>query len=293
MTQRYRSMKSSSKEKTKKNIKRLKTSGKIKKFDKIEKLKPAKKAITSALKSKSPKSPKSEVMAAQKHVKTKGKIKKKDPTVSKDVAKSIKPIRTASKADVKATKLALTKQQSKRASKSQNGHLSSQGALKLGKKTASSVSNEQSLLTVRKSTRAPAPTELPPQEEVSVEEVVLTDAEGRRYCRVRDCDQIATIEENYCRYHYLVNWTKIQARKKILSEGKLEQYIQDLTVRLPDKYLEMLRRDLRSEREFLVVIQELEIDDTSVDNEYEDEARTYIEEVRGVADSSSGQEDEY
>src|SRR4051812_18768278 len=38
----------------------------------------------------------------------------------------------------------------------------------------------------------------PPSED---DDVILTDAEGRRLCRVRDCDQAATVEL-YCRYHY-------------------------------------------------------------------------------------------
>lgn len=113
------------------------------------------------------------------------------------------------------------------------------------------------------------------------EEVVLTDAEGRRYCRVRDCDQLANVD-SYCRYHYLLFWKRIQVRKKILSEGKLERYIEELTARYPDKFLEMLRKDLRSEKEFLAAIQELEIDESAVDNEFEDETQSYIDEVRGM-----------
>ena len=113
------------------------------------------------------------------------------------------------------------------------------------------------------------------------EEVVLTDAEGRRYCRVKDCDQVSAVD-GYCRYHYLLFWKKIQVRKKILSEGKLERYIEDLTARYPDKFLDMLRKDLRSEKEFLAAIAELEIDESSVDNEFEDETQNYLDEVRGM-----------
>ena len=131
----------------------------------------------------------------------------------------------------------------------------------------------------------------PVQEE---EEVILTDAEGRRYCRVSDCDQISVVE-GYCRYHYLLFWKKIQIRKKILSEGKLERYIEELTARYPDKYLEILRKDLRSEKDFMSAIQELELDDSSsVDNDYEDEAQNFIEEMRGVTtDGKHREEEEY
>lgn len=122
-------------------------------------------------------------------------------------------------------------------------------------------------------------------------EVILTDAEGRRYCRVKECDQAATVD-SYCRYHYLMYWKNIQIRKKILSEGRLERYIEELTSRYPDKYLDMLRKDLRNEKDFLSAIQELEIDDSGVDTEYEDEAQSYLEEVRGMSGDSNSREEE-
>lgn len=127
-------------------------------------------------------------------------------------------------------------------------------------------------------------------EEDADAEVVLTDADGRRYCRVKDCDQLAAVD-GYCRYHYLALWKKIQVRKKILSEGKLERYIEELTARYPDKFLEILRKDLRSEKEFLSAIQELEIDENAVDNEFEDEAQNYIDEVRGMEPTARDEED--
>lgn len=123
------------------------------------------------------------------------------------------------------------------------------------------------------------------------EEVILTDSDGRRFCRVKDCDQVASVD-TYCRYHYLLYWKKIQVRKKILSEGKLERYIEELTARYPDKFLDMLRKDLRSEKEFLAAIQELEIDESTAENEFEDEAQTYIDEVRGISESTPAREEE-
>ena len=118
------------------------------------------------------------------------------------------------------------------------------------------------------------------------EEIILTDAEGRRYCRVRECDQVETVD-GYCRYHYLLFWKRIQVRKKILSEGRLERYIEELTARYPDKFLDMLRKDLRSEKEFLAAIQELEIDESQSDAEFEDENENIIEEVRGMSEAAT------
>lgn len=124
------------------------------------------------------------------------------------------------------------------------------------------------------------------------DEVVLTDAEGRRYCRVKDCDQLSSVD-GYCRYHYLLFWKKIQVRKKILTEGKLERYIEDLTARYPDKFLDVLRKDLRSEKEFLAAIQELEIDESAGENEFEDEAQTFIDEVRGMGEPAARDDEDF
>lgn len=128
----------------------------------------------------------------------------------------------------------------------------------------------------------------------SEEEIILTDAEGRRYCRARDCDQIASVDA-YCRYHYLLFWKKIQVRKKILADGKLERYVEELTSRYPDKFLEMIRRDLRTEKDFLAAIQELEIDESATENEFEEDTSAYLEEVRGMGENSSTgvEDDEY
>lgn len=126
------------------------------------------------------------------------------------------------------------------------------------------------------------------------EDIVLTDAEGNRYCRVRDCDQISTVD-GYCRYHYLLLWKKIQVRKKILTDGKLEYYIVELTSRYPDKFLEMIRKDLRNQKDFLSAIQELEIDESGLENEFEEEdTQSFIDEVRGMGEGSGESvEDEF
>lgn len=124
------------------------------------------------------------------------------------------------------------------------------------------------------------------------EEIFLTDAEGRRLCRVRDCDQAAAVE-TYCRFHYLQNWKRIQVRRGILADGKLERYVEELTSRYPDKFLEMIRKDLRSEKDFLTSIAELEIDESSGESEFEDESQSFIEEVRGVSENNISDEEEF
>lgn len=130
------------------------------------------------------------------------------------------------------------------------------------------------------------------EEEQKDEEIYLTDSEGRRLCRVRDCDQVASVE-GYCRFHYLLLWKRIQIRKSILIDDKLEKYIEDLTSRYPDKFLEMIRKDLKSEKEFLMAIQELDIDESALNegDGSDDEVQSFSDEIRGIGDAPSMDDD--
>jgi hypothetical protein len=142
---------------------------------------------------------------------------------------------------------------------------------------------------------APAKAETSAASRITIEhDIILTDAEGRVLCRIRECDQPSVVE-SYCRYHYLLYWKKIQIRKKILSEGKLEKYIEELTARYPNKYLDLIKKDLSTEGGFLHAIQELEIDESSDEEDARDydEERSFIEEVRGVSDSNERDEGDY
>lgn len=126
--------------------------------------------------------------------------------------------------------------------------------------------------------------------EKKYEDIELTDADGNKLCRSRDCDQISTVD-SYCRFHYLLFWKNIQVRKKILQDGKLGRYIEELTARYPDKFLEMIRRDLRSQKDFLAAINELEIDESNLDGDFEEDTQSFIDEVRGVNEGSSIEEE--
>lgn len=144
--------------------------------------------------------------------------------------------------------------------------------------------------TKAKIVKAPVRTEPKVQEVAEVadvaEDIVLTDAEGRRYCRIKDCDRLAEVD-TYCRYHYILLWKNIQIRRDILQEGKLERYIEELTSRYPDKFLEILKKDLRSEKDFTAAIQELEIDESAVEAEYDDEeTQSDIFEAQRMSDAS-------
>lgn len=138
--------------------------------------------------------------------------------------------------------------------------------------------------------KAPKAIDVPVVDEKKAEEaeVVLTDAEGRRYCRVQDCDQIAIVEA-YCRYHYLLYWKKIQYRKKILADNKFYKYIDELTAKYPDKFLEVIRKDLASQKNFAAAIQEMEIDESSDEADVDD--KSYMDDMRGIGAEVGGTEE--
>jgi hypothetical protein len=110
-------------------------------------------------------------------------------------------------------------------------------------------------------------------------------------CREVACEGLATTS-GYCRMHYIKNWKKIQRKAIILREGKLNQYIEELVAKYPDKYIEAIRQDLTNDKDFAKVIYDLDLDesidefsdvegenvDSLIDNikrEFEDEGETF------------------
>ena len=89
-----------------------------------------------------------------------------------------------------------------------------------------------------------------------------------RMCRESGCENQATTK-GYCRLDYIKNWKKIKRKEMILKEGKLNQYIEELVSKYPDKYIEVIRQDLSTEVNFTKVIHDLELDETMDDLEYD------------------------
>ncbi len=190
--------------------------------------------------------------AAKSSPKTGVQVKAKSPEV---------PAGKGSSAQAKKEKALSPQRESKSSAPQQKGESAAMGAV------ATTLSSFTSALVASEAS-------------ANSDEIILTDAEGRRLCRVRDCDQAASVDA-YCRFHYLLLWKKIQVRKKIIQDGKLERYVEELTSRYPDKFLEMIKKDLRSEKDFLAAIAELEIDESGLDNDFEDD--NYMDDVRGVS----------
>ncbi len=100
--------------------------------------------------------------------------------------------------------------------------------------------------------------------------VAAREAENEAVCREVACEGLAT-SGGYCRMHYIKNWKKIKRKELILKEKKLNQYIEELVAKYPDKYIEAIRQDLASDKDFSKVIHDLDldegIDDFDVDGE--------------------------
>jgi hypothetical protein len=88
-------------------------------------------------------------------------------------------------------------------------------------------------------------------------------------CREISCESSCSTA-GYCRLHYIKNWKKIKRKELILREKKLNQYIEELVSKYPDKYIEAIKQDLSDETAFSKVIYDLELDD-SVDDIPSDE----------------------
>jgi len=122
-------------------------------------------------------------------------------------------------------------------------------------------------------------------------EVVLTNADGKQYCKAPDCDNVGT-SHGYCRLHYIANWKRNKNKLKILSGGMLDKYIEELTSRYPDKYVEIMRKDLSSEKDFHSIISEMELEDAEEAETFEEDTK-FMEEVRGSTITDSTGDDEF
>ena len=90
-------------------------------------------------------------------------------------------------------------------------------------------------------------------------------------CREIACESSSSTA-GYCRLHYIKNWKKIKRKELILREKKLNQYIEELVSKYPDKYIEAIKQDLADETAFSKVIYDLELDDSVDDIPADDEA---------------------
>ncbi len=107
------------------------------------------------------------------------------------------------------------------------------------------------------------------------------ESAGETVCREVACEGLGT-SVGYCRLHYIKNWKKIKRKELILREKKLNQYIEELVVKYPDKYIEAIRQDLTNDKDFAKVIYDLDLDEGIDDFDVEggDSADSLIDTIK-------------
>ena len=89
--------------------------------------------------------------------------------------------------------------------------------------------------------------------------VSIKSPEGFTYCFEEDCDQIATTN-GYCRYHYIAYWRQFKVKNKILSENKIQIWINQIIKNHSSKVLDYMIRDLSNEKDFSTALSDMKID---------------------------------
>ena len=89
-------------------------------------------------------------------------------------------------------------------------------------------------------------------------QVSIKGSEGFEYCIRDNCDQAVTTA-GYCRYHYMMLWSLIKERKKILSEDQLKIQIKELAQKYSTVILDHMLRDFSNEQDFSIALSEMKI----------------------------------
>ena len=104
-----------------------------------------------------------------------------------------------------------------------------------------------------------------------------------KICREAEC-QNAVTTAGYCRLHYLKNWKKIKSTEKRKAAKNLNSYIESVCRKHPDRYMDVIKKDLRSPR-FDKYIEEVfgyedEAEDLFNEPSYEEEVQRLIKELK-------------
>lgn len=103
-------------------------------------------------------------------------------------------------------------------------------------------------------------------------------------CKEDGCHNASTTK-GYCRLHYLRHWRNIKDDEKRRAAEKLNKYIEYICRKHPDRYMEVIKEDLRSstfEREVDKIIGNDDREDDLVFDEptYEEEIEKLIRELK-------------
>lgn len=99
---------------------------------------------------------------------------------------------------------------------------------------------------------------------------MATKMQKPKRCAIKKCkEQVTTLK--YCRLHYIAHAQDRFNREALAKEQLLDTYIVAITKKYPDRYLEIIKRDLSDADRFKKTLKELHISndlDTKLVREY-------------------------
>ena len=104
-----------------------------------------------------------------------------------------------------------------------------------------------------------------------------------KICKEEGCHNSATTA-GFCRLHYLRNWKKIKSAEKRRAAKNLNAYIESVCKKHPERYMDVIKKDIRSPRFEKYVEETFGYDDEAEDifdePTYEEEIEKLIRELK-------------
>lgn len=68
-----------------------------------------------------------------------------------------------------------------------------------------------------------------------------------KICIEPGCKNASTTKD-FCRLHYLKNWKGIKEAEQKKAADKLNKYVEGIVKKFPDRYVDVIRREIRTDR---------------------------------------------
>ncbi|MBI2982179.1 MAG: hypothetical protein HYY44_07820 [Deltaproteobacteria bacterium] len=96
-----------------------------------------------------------------------------------------------------------------------------------------------------------------------------------KICTETGCRNVQTTR-GYCRLHYLKNWKNLKQEAEKKASERLNRYVEGIVKKYPDRYMEMIRKDLRGKKEF----------EPFLDDPTEEDVEGILEDIGAIDDES-------
>ena len=116
-------------------------------------------------------------------------------------------------------------------------------------------------------------------------------AAKQRRCREPGCEH-EFILVGYCRMHYIKNWRRVKRKEAILASCQLNHYVEELVTKYPDKYLDVIRQDLATEKEWGKAVVDLELEGAEEEGSGDEDIDAVAEGVRPASGGSRSEFDD-